>query len=442
MQSFVSILTFYNNAAERNFHQLSSIYRDKNVLEKAIENLIREHLNSGSVQGKKILIKPNWVKHSSFPEDEFCLRTHDNFTLAVLETFLKMRPAHIVIGDSPIQLTNWNKMLSSTFYSDIISLSARYNVPVSVIDFRRRKYSMKENSPLTEIRPLSEYVIFDLGKASMLEPITSQGRTKFRVTNYDPDRMQKAHAPGVHKYCIAKEFFDADIVISLPKIKTHQKTGITGALKNLVGINGDKDFLPHHRIGGTKRGGDCYPGGSYLRYWSEMALDEANRRQGRRSFWYWQKLSSILWRLSMPGPEHRIDAGWCGNDTTWRMVLDLNRIAEYGRADGTLAQDKQRQIYSLCDGIIAGQGDGPLRPEPLPLGIISFSNDSALNDKAMALLMGFDPRKLPLLKNSNPTGGSDTITFNGKKIHLSDLNAYALKALPPKGWINYIDNGR
>ena len=30
---------------------------------------------------------------------------------------------------------------------------------------------------------------------------------------------------------------DADIVISLPKIKSHQKTGITGAIKNLVGIN-------------------------------------------------------------------------------------------------------------------------------------------------------------------------------------------------------------
>lgn len=316
------------------------------------------------------------------------------------------------------------------------------NVAVSLIDFRRRKYSVEGNSPLTEIRPLSEYVIIDLGKRSILEPVTSAGKTRFRVTNYDPDRMQEAHAPGVHKYCIAKEFFDADIVISLPKIKTHQKTGVTGALKNLVGINGDKDFLPHHRIGGTKRGGDCYPGGSNLRYWSELTLDEANRRQGKKSFWYWQKLASALWRLSLPGPEHQIAAGWHGNDTAWRMVLDLNMIAEFGRADGSLAPERQRQIYSMCDGIIAGQGEGPLKPNPLPLGLISFSNDSALNDQAMALMMGFDPQELSLLKNSNPLGDSSPIDFNGKQINLVDLKAHALKAIPPKGWMKYFDEVR
>jgi hypothetical protein len=251
--------------------------------------------------------------------------------------------------------------------------------------------------------------------------------------------MQEAHAPGVHKYCIAKEFFDADIVISLPKIKTHQKTGITGALKNLVGINGDKDFLPHHRIGGAKRGGDCYPDGSNLTYWAELALDEANRRQGKKSFWYWQKLASVLWRLSMPGPEHQMAAGWYGNDTTWRMVLDLNMIAEFGRADGSIAPERQRYIFSLCDGIIAGQGDGPLQPVPHPLGVISFSNDSALNDRAIALMMEFDPKKLPLLKNSNPESDSNSISLNGIAIHLDDLEAYAFKAVPLKGWMKYFD---
>jgi len=225
------------------------------MLAAVIENLTKEHLNSETLQGKNILIKPNWVKHSSVPEDEFCLITNDKFLIAALESLLKMNPAKIVIGDAPIQLTSWDKMLSPDFSREVDRLSKEYNVPVSIIDFRRRKYSMKENSPWNEIKPMSEYVIFDLGKRSMLEPVTSPGKTRFRVTNYDPDRMQDAHAPGIHKYCIAKEFFDADMVILLPKVKTHQKTGITGALKNLVGINGDKDFLPHHRIGGTKRGG-------------------------------------------------------------------------------------------------------------------------------------------------------------------------------------------
>ncbi len=442
MSGYLNIHTFYNNIAQRNFQYLSAIYSDQDALVGAIENLTKEHLNQETLQGKNILIKPNWVKHSSVPEDEFCLRTHDKFIVAALKVLLKMSPAQIVIGDAPIQLTKWDEMLSPDFLGEITRLSKESNVAVSLIDFRRRKYSVEGNSPLTEIRPLSEYVIIDLGKRSILEPVTSAGKTRFRVTNYDPDRMQEAHAPGVHKYCIAKEFFDADIVISLPKIKTHQKTGVTGALKNLVGINGDKDFLPHHRIGGTKRGGDCYPGGSNLRYWSELALDEANRRQGKKSFWYWQKLASALWRLSLPGPEHQIAAGWHGNDTAWRMVLDLNMIAEFGRVDGSLDPERQRQIYSLCDGLIAGQGEGPLQPDPLPLGLISFSNDSALNDQAMALMMGFDPQELSLLKNSNPLGDSSPIDFNGKQINLVDLKAHALKAIPPKGWMKYFDEVR
>ena len=83
---------------------------------------------------------------------------------------------------------------------------------------------------------------------------------------YDPDKFRYTHTKGMHKYCITKHLFDSDLVISLPKAKTHQKAGITAALKNIVGLNGDKDYLPHHRIGGTEVGGDAYPGKSYFRY--------------------------------------------------------------------------------------------------------------------------------------------------------------------------------
>jgi hypothetical protein len=247
--------------------------------------------------------------------------------------------------------------------------------------------------------------------------------------------MLSAHMPGVHKYCITRELFEADILLSLPKIKTHQKTGITGALKNLVGLNGDKDFLPHHRIGGTKFGGDCYPGGSYLRYWAELMLDEANRRQGRKSFYFWQKVSSLLWRLSFPGPEHQIAAGWCGNDTTWRMVLDIYKIIEYGKPNGTIADKPQRQILSLCDGIIAGQGDGPLNPLPLPLGIITFTNNPFINDRAMALLMDLPVEKIPLLTPIQLIDKRECkIYLNGEKLQLKDLKRYSIKVVPPRGW--------
>lgn len=442
MSVFLHIHSFYNNYVDRTIENLSDIYADRILLMNAIKEIAGEVINENSIKSKNILLKPNWVRHSLKPEDELCLRTHDSFTLAVLELVLGKKPSRVLIGDAPIQGCRWGRMISEVFLQEVKRLSDEFNVLVEVSDFRRRKYYVAQNRPSINESPITDYAIFDIGKKSMLEPVTYPGKTKFRVTNYDPNRMNIAHAPGIHKYCITKEFLNADVVISLPKIKTHQKTGITGALKNIVGINGDKDFLPHHRIGGTRRGGDCYPGRSALRYWAELALDEANRKQGKKSYWYWQKLASALWRLSMPKPEHQMEAGWYGNDTTWRMVLDLNMIAEFGRADGSLASEKQRKIFSLCDGIIAGQGDGPLQPEPLPLGIISFSNDSALNDRAMALMMGFDPKKMPLLSNSHPISDSNSITLNRNKIHLDALKTHALKAAPPKGWMKFLDEIR
>jgi len=434
---FLNLVTVTNRSDPDSLHYLSGYYKSTDLRD-TIASLLRSSIDARQIENKKVLLKPNWVKHSIAAKDEVCLRTNDYFTIAVLTAVLEMKPLEVVIGDAPIQGGIWDRIIAREFRDEIIKLSNWYAVPINIKDFRRRTYSISENKPLSEIRPLDQYTIFDLGEDSLLEPITKPGRSRFRVTNYNPDRMSLAHAPGTHKYCIAKDLFDADIVFSIPKIKTHQKTGITGALKNIVGVNGDKDFLPHHRMGGTVHGGDCYPGSSVLRYWSEIMLDKANQKQGSSDFWLWQKFSSILWRISLPGPEHNIDAGWYGNDTTWRMVMDLNKIATYGRIDGTLSAKPQRQIFSICDGIIGGQGDGPLNPDPLPLGIVSATNDSLTNDIAMAILMNLSPIKIPLLNFNNSPLDCD-IRLNSNKINLAELKQLSINTRPPKGWIRHFE---
>ncbi|WP_430934260.1 DUF362 domain-containing protein [Saccharicrinis sp. 156] len=441
MDRFLHITTVFDEENNRTIEYLSELYNDKDSLQGLISESIHSGLSKNEIAGKTVLLKPNWVKHSYYPDDEICLRTHDNFLLATLEIILKCKPTKVIIGDAPIQGCRWDEVVHEQLKWQVNEQSKQYQIPVSVRDFRRRTYQVSGNNPESGIRSLSEYVIFDLGKDSYLEEITTNNNN-FRVTNYDPERMSTAHSPGVHKYCIAKEFFESDIVISLPKVKTHQKAGITGAIKNLVGINGDKDFLPHHRIGGKNMGGDCYPGKSPLRYWSELALDKANRRQGTKQFWMWQKLSSLLWKLSLPQQEHQMAAGWYGNDTTWRMVMDLNKVGEYGRIDGTLSKDKCRRIYSLCDGIVGGQGDGPLEPQPLALGAISFTNNSFLNDRAMAVLMELDTNKIPLLAREyeGDKEGNSILTINGKRSTLKDLCAYSIKAKPPIGWERHLNN--
>jgi hypothetical protein len=306
-------------------------------------------------------------------------------------------------------------------------------------DFRRVTFDSHKNNPSKERRPISDFIIFDLGKESYLEPISSM-KSNFRVANYDPKRLAESHTIGKHKYCITQNLFDADVIISIPKIKTHQKTGISGALKNLVGVNGDKDLLPHHRVGGKGSGGDCYPGKNIFRRISEYFLDCANRQQGRNIYWFWLYSSAIMWKLSLPKSVHQLEAGWYGNDTCWRMVMDLNKIAIYGKKDGSISNTTQRELYSLTDGIVGGQGDGPLNPQPLPLGVICFSNNSSMTDICMATLMGFNIQKIPLLK----TAGQKiilkniSINLNGQHTTLKKITKLSLQALPPSGWVDYL----
>ncbi|MEX2757465.1 MAG: DUF362 domain-containing protein, partial [Candidatus Sigynarchaeota archaeon] len=101
------------------------------------------------------------------------------------------------------------------------------------------------------------YRVVNLGARSCLHPIRNDFR-RFRVTDYNPRLLENAHNLVDNKSLIANSVLQADVVIELPKIKTHRKAGITGCLKNNIGINGHKDWLPHHRAGSKTEGGDEY----------------------------------------------------------------------------------------------------------------------------------------------------------------------------------------
>lgn len=437
---FVNLQQVFDRPEQRTIQSLKLLYEDYPGLDEMLKGVMDSHLQDDMITGKRVLVKPNWVLHNRKENDEICMRTHDNFLLAALEVVLKKRPASVTIGDAPVQGCRWNDVVRPPFIEKVNTLIDKYEIPVKIKDFRRVTFDPTSNKLTVERNPITEYVIFDLGKQSYLEPISASGKNKFRVTDYHPDRLSESHKPGMHKYCITRELFENDIVITLPKVKTHQKAGLTNALKILVGINGDKDYLPHHRKGGSDNGGDCYPGDNLFLRFSEQALDEANRRRGKKLYKPLRYLSILLWKLSLPSPQENLAAAWHGNDTTWRMTLDINLIAKYGRIDGKIAEEPQRTLYSLCDGIVGGQGDGPLKADPLPLGFVCFSNISGLTDAAMAILMGFEVKKLPLIVNAveNESSCNGSIFLNGKEIQLNDLKKHAIKTTPPPGWVGYL----
>ncbi len=439
MEAYVNIETAYTNRSELNLESMEAVYRDKHRLRQLISAAISGQLTNEKIAGKKILLKPNWVLHDKSESDIVCLRTHDAFLLVALELLLEMKPARVVLGDAPVQGCNWERMLSAAFIENVNKLSEEYNVPVKIKDFRCVSYNPETNQLEQNRNAIGDFIIFDVGTRSYLEEVSDDARSPFRVTNYNPGRLAESHRKGVHKYCITKELFDVDVLITVPKIKTHQKTGLTNALKILVGVNGDKDFLPHHRKGALDDGGDCYPGKNPLRKVSEDILDYANTKIGKSSYKSLLHLSAALWKASKPDNEQNLAAGWYGNDTTWRMVLDINQVVLYGKSDGTLSDTVQREFYSLCDGIVAGQGNGPLEPEPLAMGVVAFSNDTAYMDIVAGHLMGMDVDRISLLRNAKDWLKDKIclLTVNQQQAEINDLINYSVKAIMPPGWLNY-----
>jgi len=435
--SFLQIEKCYIDQPSRELNRLKSIYDNTDLLRNHVRSVIGNRLPDADVAGKKVLLKPNWVREELKDFEEYCLRTNDNLLLVVLEEILLRKPKEVMIGDAPIQGCYWEKMVHKVM-PEITACAAKYNIPVKTKDFRRIVFHPSTNSFHDRTNDMEKGILFDLGSESFLEEICNDRRKPFRITQYPPSFLAEHHHSGVHRYCITPEFFEYDLIITLPKIKTHEKAGLTNALKILVGINADKNYLPHHRVGGTGLGGDCYQGSSILRRTAEYFLDMANRNIGSSLYKPLGRVAQIIWRLSSPTAEHTTSAGWYGNDTTWRMVMDLNTIAKYGQADGTINWNNPRKIYSLCDGIIAGQGNGPLNPSPAPLGILMFTNNNALADISAAILMGINYNKVPLLRALNLTDQElSNICISGTLASLDDLQRESIHVDMPGGWANY-----
>lgn len=359
--------------------------------------------------GGRVLVKPNWVLHFNQRRGEGmdCMVTHPSVLRAVLEYVFLAQPSEVVLGDAPLQGCAFEQLLAFGGLPEVLASFARRGLKVDVRDFRRTILDPGTSGPRTvreNLRDESHYVLAQLGADSFLEPISQDWR-RFRVTMYDPRLMAPHHQPGHHEFLLAREVFDADLVVNCPKLKTHKKAGLTCCLKNLIGINGNKEYLPHHRKGAVEagRGGDSHG----LDWWVvdglESALDFINRHRDHPRFYDWAE--RWIYRLERHVVQRRFPGGqmegsWYGNDTIWRTCLDLNRALLYGDTDGRQHGTPQRQEISIVDAVVAGQGEGPLEPFALPTGALFAARNPAVGDYVAAHLLGFDPKKIPLVAHS------------------------------------------
>ncbi len=400
--------------------------------------------------GMTVLLKPNWVFHENQGGSGMdCLVTHPNFILAVLTEVCNAKPGKIIIADSPIQGCDFDTLVKQEWRYEA---SKTATCPVEIIDFRRtvlRREGLAAGQ-YRDLRGMENYILFDLGKESLLEPVSTHD-ARFRITCYDPDQMAERHRPGRHQYLLCREPFEADVILNLPKLKSHKKAGLTAALKNLVGINGNKDYLPHHRLGGDSQGGDCYPGRAPLKRMAEYCLDESNRRIGTNACTTWLRRSDRLRNLQSRIGDPEIEGGWFGNDTVWRMTLDLNRLLLYGQTDGTLSDTPLRTVYSITDAIVAGEGEGPLAPSPVKFGVVTFASSSAFADLAHTKLMHFDSDKIPLVREAFGRFRYPLTTMKSEecevycdndRLSIGEVLQRGRDFRPPSGWVGHIEGMR
>ena len=196
---------------------------------------------------------------------------------------------------------------------------------------------------------------------------------------------------------------EADVIINLPKPKTHRLAGITGAMKNMIGCNTMKEYLPHHSMGGPGRG-DEYPKSGVIKSLQSFLQNRFASCDIQHS------IQAKIWRDCLltvnisnkvlcraTGKKDIVAGCWYGNDTIWRTIVDVNRIIRYADKNGVLQDRQQRKIFTIADMIVCGQGDGPLHPISFKMGVIVMGLDALAIDNVVAKLMGINSDKLPFL---------------------------------------------
>ncbi|QHQ61894.1 DUF362 domain-containing protein [Anaerocolumna sedimenticola] len=128
---------------------------------------------------------------------------------------------------------------------------------------------------------------------------------------------------------IPKIYMDADIVISVAKLKTHTEAGVTLSLKNSIGV-------PPTGFYGTGT-----------------------------------KLNLHLWGLE-------------------KAIVDINKI--------------RKPDFAVIDGIIGGEGDGPLWVRPVQSNIVFAGVDPVAVDTAALDFMGFSLEEVPHVKLASKEG--------------------------------------
>lgn len=415
--------------------------------------------------GKRIILKPNLIRHWNPADDGRggtvdSVITHGSVIRAVADyAMIAAGPeGSVAIAEAPQMDCDFDQIRRIAGLDEIVAVyEETLRREFEIIDLRREAVVFKDG--IIEDRKVlpgdpKGYRAVDLGDQSFF---TGSGLdpNRFRGADYDPGPTAEHHSGGRNAYLLSETVLSADLVINLPKLKTHKKTGVTLALKNLVGINGDKNWLPHHSLGSVDDGGDEFPESKLIDRLRSRATEIARpllaRGLGLKFFQLFRRVESAT-----RGDTFIRSGNWYGNRTTWRMCCDLNRCLYYSDRDGLHleADAPVRTVLTIIDGVLAGEGEGPLAPGDVPLGAILAGTDPVAVDCLAVRLMGFDEKKLAKLSEPmNDTGPRITAIRSSEEVRVGEMMIGAESVrersleeiswerhfVPHAGWVGHVE---
>jgi uncharacterized protein (DUF362 family) len=396
--------------------------------------------------GDRVIVKPNFVSsrnlHERIAGEKLeASSTHGSLLRPILDYALRAAGprGQVRVVDCPVEGCEIDAVVGPLGVRDLVAALRGRGHDLDFVDLRYfhlqprfllddvRRVGRSFNLGLLERRSLAGdprgYRVVDLGEASRFEahPAPLDRLCFHRSHRHTPVAH---HRPGHHEYGVPGTVLDADVVINLPKLKTHKKTGVTLALKSFIGLSHEKYWLPHFTAGSPEDGGDEYdrPQGTGDRL--ESFLSRVPLPFGH---------SLVARAPRVPAPPRVIDGSWEGNQTLWRTILDLNRAVLFADRDGRLRDTPQRRYLAVVDGIVAGEGEGPLGATPVRAGLLVGGRDPSLVDHVAAQAMGLDPERVPLLREA--LGGTLLPSGRLEALDLAwDGPRFPRPFRPPRSW--------
>lgn len=413
------------------------------------------------VPGDRIVLKPNWVKEHDErhpgPDQWEHVVTHPAVIEAVTHWAAQRLQGRgsVTICDAPQTDSSFATLRQ---YCQLDRMIARCRdrwpgVHFHLLDLRPEEWHAVDGVTVSKTElPGDPAGSTHVRLNSDSEFVQFHGLGRLYGASYDMAETNERHQEETHEYMLCRTPMDADVLINIPKLKCHKKVGLTCALKNLVGINANKNWLPHHTEGTPSQGGDQFPANTAKARLEHSLMGSIKRQLFGKSF---------LSRLFVPlkkvgrvvfGDTQKIvrSGNWHGNDTCWRMVMDLNKCLFHFDGAG---QPRQKPIRYLAvvDGIIAGEGNGPMAPDPKPCGLIIAGQNPLAVDATCAQLMGFDWQKIRMLRGAFAITRKSIAPFsrNEIQVHSNDPRwDKALKDLAPTdhfqfkphfGWVGGVE---